>query len=108
MNETIEKFEEVLDKMLDEPDQWPDSASFLSMNTVLKENILTPKRIEIMKHIKENEVNSMSDLAEQLDRSVNNVSSDVKVLKKYSLLEVEADGRKKVPKLSSDHLFVLF
>lgn len=108
VEESVKKFSEIINKVVDNPDEWPDSATFISLSTVAKEKILTPKRLEILEFIKDNEVESVSELAEKVDRSLNNVSRDLSLLKNHNLVEIEKDGRKKKPSLNEGHLFVLF
>ncbi len=107
-NEALDKFGEVVEKVIDEPDKWPDSASFISFDVAIDKNILTPGKLRLIKYIKKNDVESLSSLADNLDRSLNNVSANLKELEEHNLVKVEKDGRKRIPKLKEDHVLILF
>lgn len=107
-NEALDKFGEIIEKVIDEPDKWPDSASFISFDTAVDKNVLTPGKLRLIKYIKNNDVESISSLADNLDRSLSNVSTNLKELKEHNLVKVEKKGKKRIPKLKNDHVLIIF
>ena len=106
--EAVEKFEDIITEVMKSPDDYPDSATFISLNVAIEKGVFSHGKLEILKYLKENDVSSISDLAEKIDRSTNNVSSNITQLEEYGLVETEKDGKKKIPKLKNDHLFILW
>ena len=70
------------------------------------EQVLTEKRMEIVKEISENNVSSVRDLARRLDRDVSIVSRDLDVLFEAEVVDFEEDGRAKKPVLAHENIFV--
>lgn len=70
------------------------------------EQVLTEKRMEIVKEISENDVSSVRDLARRLDRDVSIVSRDLDVLFEAEVVDFEEDGRAKKPVLAHENIFV--
>lgn len=59
---------------------------FRNLNVVRK--ILTEKRLEILKIVKEKEPGSIYELSKILGRDFKNVYTDLKILRKYGLIEL--------------------
>lgn len=107
-NKALNKFEDIMSDISKNKEEWPESASFLSLETAIDKSVLSSGKLKVIKFLKENEVESMTDLAEKIDRSKKNVSNNVKELEKYGLIRTTKEGRKKIPELNEDHLFILF
>lgn len=106
--EAVEKFEDIMAEVVKSPDDYPDSATFVSLNVAIDKGVFSHGKLEILKYLKENDVSSISDLAEKLDRSTNNVSSNITQLEEYGLVNTEKNGKRKIPTLKNDHLFILW
>lgn len=80
---------------------------FLVLDKETAEKVLTPKRLELLETIEEQEPESISELAEMVDREVSAVHRDVKLLWSKSVLDYEegARGRKK-PVARRSHIFI--
>lgn len=81
------------------------SIGFESIDTLRK--VLTPKRLELLKVIKEKSPGSIYELAKIVDRDLKSVTTDVKVLEEYWLISLEKseEGRAKVrPEVEFDKL----
>lgn len=71
------------------------------------EKILTPKRKEIIRTLREEEkIASVRELARRLDRDKAQVSRDLQVLAEHAVIHYEVDGRAKAPRLSQEHIVV--
>lgn len=60
-------------------------------------NVLSPKRVELLEFLTNNEVKSIKSLAHRLHRNYKNVYDDLRALSKYDLIELRAVGRSVVP-----------
>ena len=82
-----------------------DSISFQSLNQLRK--FLTPKRLELLSVVRHKKPKSMYELAKLVDRTPENVNTDVKFLENLGFIEVTKvkDIRKKsVPEVSYDKM----
>jgi DNA-binding MarR family transcriptional regulator len=61
--------------------------------------VLDEHRGAILDYLRDNEVGSVSELADALDRDTGNVSRDLQVLADYGIVNMTANGRAKVPEL---------
>ena len=58
---------------------------------------LSPKRMELLEYIIQNDVQSIRTLASALRRNYKNVYDDLKALSKYGLIDLTAQGRSLKP-----------
>jgi len=80
-----------------------------TVNVIPKElakKILTEKRIEIIETVQEEKVESIRDLCRKLDRDQSIVTRDLKLLKKYGIIEFNKEGNSKVPVRTADKVVV--
>lgn len=70
------------------------------------EEVLTAKRMELIETIATADIESVRDLARQLNRDVSIVSRDLDVLYEAGVIEFEADGRAKKPVLAHETVLV--
>lgn len=79
---------------------------FLVLEREAAESVLTERRSELLDTIATEDAESITDLAERLDRDVAAVHRDLDVLFEYSLIEYDNEGGRKGPRLKHDHVFV--
>jgi len=80
-----------------------DDILILKQETV--KQVLTDKRMELLEKIKEGEVESVRQLAREVDRDPGMVSKDLKLLYEAELVEFkQEDGRKK-PEIRHKNIF---
>jgi len=70
------------------------------------DEVLTPKRQEIIEALGHGEYESVRQLARELDRDKGQVSRDLTVLSTHAIITYEEDGRSKSPRLTQDHVVV--
>lgn len=70
------------------------------------EKVLTPKRKEIIRTLREEEIDSVRGLARHLDRDKGQVSRDLQVLAEHAVIHYETDGRSKAPRLTQEHIVI--
>lgn len=88
--DSLEKIEEFEDE-----EDVPHSVSFEDPTKLRK--VLTEKRIELIQFLMDNEVESMGELAKNLDRGLKEVGKDLNLLEEYNIVRIEKDGRAKRP-----------
>ena len=84
-------------------DKGYDDVLVLKQETVQK--VLTEKRTELLKHIKENEPESVRELAREVDRDPGQVSKDLKVLYESELVGFKEENGKKSPRIRHRNVF---
>lgn len=102
---SFEEFkEDSLEKMeaFEEGEDVPHSVSFEDPTKLRK--VLTEKRIELIQFLMDNEVGSIGELAESLDRGMKEVGKDLNLLEEYSIVKMEKDGRSKRPSVPYDRV----
>lgn len=70
------------------------------------ERVLTPERERLLETVVDKDVESVRELARQLDRNVSVVSRDLDVLFEADIINFEKDGRSKKPILAHEHVVV--
>jgi len=68
------------------------------------QRILTPKRLELIRSIMENEPSSMSEVSEKLDRGLREIHDDLHLLEEYDIVELRREGRAKKPVVPYDRI----
>ncbi len=79
---------------------------FLILEREAAESVLTERRSELLETIATENAESITALAERLDRDVAAVHRDLDVLFEYSLVEYDEEGGRKRPRLKHEHVFV--
>lgn len=79
---------------------------FLVLDRDQAATILTERRTELLDAIREGSPESITGLAELLDRDVAAVHRDLDVLFEHSLVDYEAERGRKAPRLKHAHVFV--
>lgn len=67
---------------------------------------LTPRRLELLRTIRDEDVASVRDLARRVDRDKGQVSRDLSELAERGIVEYEPSGRAKRPVLVQEHVVV--
>jgi predicted transcriptional regulator len=70
------------------------------------EKVLTPKRKEIIRTLRHEDVASVRELARRLGRDKGQVSRDLQVLAEHAVIRYETDGRAKAPRLMQEHIVI--
>jgi len=89
--ETVEKYEDV---------------STYVVPAKLAKEILTDKRIEIIRTVREQQIESKRELARKLDRDIKSVSRDLDILFKHGVINYEEKKGRKIPELSADKIII--
>jgi len=70
------------------------------------QEVLTPKRRELVEELRRNPPKSVRQLARTLNRDKSQVSRDLAALAEHGIIQYEEEGRAKKPRLTQDHLVV--
>ncbi len=94
---------------IQDPEGTPDNLSIIELSPEVSFEVLTKKRLQIFRTLKHNPgISSIKALSEIVGRRPEVVSRDLKILINYGLVDLEKDGRTKVPKVinGSDGILV--
>ena len=104
-SKTFEQFEDDSVEKLEKFKEGEDVSHSLSFEDPTRlRKLLTEKRIEIIQHLMENDVDSIGELSEQLDRGIKEVSKDLTTLEEYGIVRIEKQGRKKKPSVPYERI----
>lgn len=81
-----------------------EGAHVLSLESA--EEVLTPKRRELIELLRAEEVDSVRELARCVERDKGQVSRDLGVLAEHGIIKYEESGRSKRPYIVQDHIVV--
>jgi predicted transcriptional regulator len=70
------------------------------------EDVLTPRRRELIDELRQRTHESVRALARELDRDKGQVSRDLGVLSEHAIITYDTDGRSKSPRLTQEHLVI--
>lgn len=70
------------------------------------EELLTPRRRELIRELRDHEYESVRALARGLDRDKGQVSRDLALLSEHAIITYDSDGRSKSPRLTQQHLVI--
>ena len=80
--------------------------NFLVIDLETAKSVLTERRMELLETIRDEEIESVTDLAESLDRDKAAVSRDLDLLFEQDMIIYERDGSRKIPKLKHEAVVV--
>lgn len=81
-----------------------EGVQVLSLETA--QEVLTPKRYEIVDLLSREDVDSVRGLARRLDRDKAQVSRDLAALAEHSIITYDDEGRSKTPRLVQEHIVI--
>lgn len=80
--------------------------NFLLIDLETAKSVLTDRRMELLETIRDEEVESVTDLADGLGRDKAAVSRDLDLLFEQDLIVYEREGSRKIPKLKHETVVV--
>lgn len=72
-------------------------SDFIVIDKETAESVLTDRRLELLEYLRDNQVESVTALAEALGRDKAAVSRDLDLLWEESVIDFEREGRRKIP-----------
>ena len=71
-------------------------------------NAISQRRMELLQHLATHRVDSIRDLAQDLNRDYKNVYDDVKALEKFELIDLERSGKNLRPVSQTERISIRF
>lgn len=96
----------MIDFALEKPELAPSRVLIINLSKKSLEKILTPCRMGLIRTIIGKKPKSVGALAKIVNRPVESVSRDLKILENYGLLAFVQSGRQKVPEIEKDVLMI--
>jgi len=106
MNKIDKMVSRMIDFALEKPELAPNRILVINMSKQSLGKILTPSRMDLVKVIKERKPESVGELSKLVNRRVESVSRDLKILENYGLLLLVRVGKQKKPEIEKDILMV--
>lgn len=75
----------------------------ISMDTIC---CLTPGKIELLEYLYKNDADSISDLADAIEKDYKNVYDDVRSLEKHGIISLKKEGKNRKPILEVDKIII--
>ena len=94
---------------LSDPEGWDEAdhaPALVALSSEASRQVLTPKRLELLSLLAEDESESVTALAERARRPIESVSRDLQVLANFGFIAFERDGKWKKPVLLRDHVLI--
>lgn len=102
----LQQFGDAVEDVFEDPDAYPDKVTYLALSEEEKEQLLTPKRIQLLKKIRNSDGLSVSELAEKVDRDTAAVSRDLKTLSHHDIIDLDRSGHRKEATVVATHIVI--
>ena len=106
-NSHFDDLKELTNRAIEDPEGTPDRYSIVELSPEVNYKVMTKERTKLLERLKSNpDIMSITELSEEIGRPAESVSRDLKILKNYGLIDLERNGRKKVPKLIRNKIVI--
>ena len=95
-----------LNKVWKQPDKYPDKGMILSLSDEEITQVFTKKRLELVRLIQSRKSKNATALANLAGRRLSAVIRDLKLLKKFHIVELEKKGKNIVPTVTKEILIL--
>src|SRR3989338_6113523 len=85
----------------------PSTIVFKAQKTVWS-RVLTPRKLELVRLIRQKQPRNLSELATFAGRKIGNVHRDLKVLEHFNIVKLEKRGRETVPLAKAEEIVISF
>jgi len=106
MDKVTQMVSRMIDFALEKPELAPSRVLVISLSKKSLEKILTPSRMNLIRIIREKSPKSVGELAKLLNRPVESVSRDLRILENYGILTFVQMGKVKKPEIEKDVLMI--
>lgn len=103
----LEFFGRLVQEAFRDPGRTPDRLTVISLSDEEQDRLITPKRLELIRTLRDHGGLTVSELAARVHRRPDTVSRDLKVLAKHGIVELSREGRKKRVRLATDIILLL-
>ena len=103
LENSVNKFKNVFKKL--SKGEKVEKEEYIAFSSVEELNkILTKKRLDLLKFIKQNDISSVKELADKVDRNYKNVYTNLKLLEQLGIVELKEEKGKIRPIVLYDEL----
>lgn len=102
----MDMFGKLVEEAIKHPELAPSKVVIISLSEEEQRNILTPRRLELIRTIKSEHPDSVRELARMVNRRVDAVSRDLKTLENYGFLTMLQIGKQKQPVVEKEVLLM--
>ena len=96
----------MIDFALEKPEIAPSRILIIRLSKKSLEKVLTPGRMNLVRAIGEKKPKSVGELAKSVQRPLESVSRDLRILENYGLLSLAKVGKIKRPEIEKDVLMI--
>lgn len=98
---------ELTNKAIEDPDGTPDRYSIVELSPEINYKVMTKERTKLLEQLKSNpNIKSITELSDEIGRPSESVSRDLRILENHGLIDLERNGRKKVPRLIKNQVVI--
>jgi len=102
----LQMFGKMIENAIENPELAPDKVVIISLSVEERNRILTPERIRLIRVIRNKKPKNVKGLASLVDRRVDAVSRDLRILNNYGFLEFLRNGKEKTPRIEKEILMI--
>lgn len=106
MDRTDRMVSRMIDFALEKPELAPSRVLVINLSKSTLEKVLTPGRMNLVRKIREKKPKSVGELAKLMNRPIESVSRDLRILENYGLLSLVQIGKIKKPEIDKDVLMI--
>lgn len=108
-NSPFSGLKELTRRAIENPEKAPNKYSIVELSPEVHYKVMTESRTRLLKTIKHNQdIDSIKELAEAVNRRPDSVSRDLKILENYGFIELIRQGKEKKPKILKGQMIVNF
>lgn len=106
-NSHFDDLKELTNKAIEDPDGTPDRYSIVELSPEINYKVMTKERTKLLEQLKSNpNIKSITELSDEIGRPSESVSRDLRILENHGLIDLERNGRKKVPRLIKNQVVI--
>ena len=95
-----------LNKVLENPNNYPDKGLILSLSDEEITHVFTKKRLALIKLIRDKKPNNATTLSKLCKRRLSAVMRDLELLKNFGVVQLEKTGKSIKPKVTAEVLIL--
>lgn len=98
----LELFGELVQRAFRDPEGTPDRLTVISLADEEQDRLITPRRLELIRTLRDRGELTISELASEVGRRLDVVSRDLHALAKHGIIELDREGRTKRVRLATE------
>jgi predicted transcriptional regulator len=98
----LELFGQLVQRAFRDPEGMPDRLTVISLADEEQDRLITPRRLELIRTLRDRGELTISELADEVGRWLDVVSRDLHALAKHSIIKLDREGRTKRVRLATE------